>query len=128
MELRVRPTTDAGVIVARAIPLDHLLITATTSGTAQTLATVRTGVMLKILQLAVTNVTGTAATLSLNSIPNGGSIGDGNAEVKGYSVAANSAVDLTPLVGGLYKAGAVLKAYSGTGSTLVIHGWAEEIL
>ena len=69
-----------------------------------------------------------AATLGLNAIPSGGSIGDGNAELKGYSVAANTAVDLTDMVGGLYQAGTVIKAYSGTGSALVLHGWGEEVL
>lgn len=115
-------------VPSRPIPLTHLLITATTSGGAQTFHTVRAKAMLKVISLSVANVTGSAATLSLNSIPSGGSIGDSNAELKGYSVAANTAVDLTPFVGGLYEAGTVLKAYSGTGSALVLHGWAEEVL
>lgn len=115
-------------VPSRPIPLTHLLITATTSGAAQTLKTVRDKAMLKIKALSVANVTGTAATLTLHSIPQGGSIGDGNAELKGYSVPANSAVDLTGLVAGLYTSGTALKAYSGTGSALVLHGWAEEVL
>ena len=112
----------------RPIPLSHLLITATTSGAAQTFHTVRAKVMLKVKALSVTNVTGTAAALTLHSIPASGSIGDGNAELKGYSIPANTAVEVTALVGGLYEAGTVLKAYSGTGSALVLHGWAEEVL
>lgn len=115
-------------VSSRPVPLNHLLITATTSGGAQTLKTVRDKAMLKIRALSVVNVTGTAATLTLHSIPPGGSIGDSNAELKGYSVAANTAVDLTDKVGGLYVAGTALKAYSGTGSALVLHGWAEEVL
>lgn len=128
MELRVRSRELGSFPVSRGVPLDHLHITATTSGTAQTLATVRTGVMLKIKQLSVVNTTGSAATLTLHAIPDGGSIATGNAELVAYSVAANTAVDLTALVGGLYKAGTVLAAYSGTGSALVLHGWAEEVL
>lgn len=127
-EIRVATQPTGGVIPARDVPIDHLLITGTTSGAAQTLYTVRAGVMLKVRRLAVANLTGSAATLSLNAIPSGGAIGDGNAELKGYSVAANTAVDLTEIVGGLYQAGTVIKAYSGTGSALVLHGWGEEVL
>lgn len=128
MEQRVRIESQSGAVQVRPVPLSHLLVTATTSGTAQTFQTVRSGVMLKIRQLSVVNVTGSAATLSLHAVPAAGSIGNGNAELIGYSIAANSAVDLTSLVGGLYTAGTVLQAYSGTGSALVLHGWAEEVL
>lgn len=128
MEQRVRIESQSGAVAARPVPLPHLLITATTSGAAQTFYTVRSGVMLKVRQLSVVNVTGSAATLSLHAVPASGSIGNGNAELLAYSVAANTAVDLTALVGGLYTAGATLQAYSGTGSALVLHGWAEEVL
>jgi hypothetical protein len=84
--------------------------------------------MLKVLRLAVANITGSAATLSINAIPSGGSIGDSNAEMRAVSIAANTSVDLTALIGGLYPAGTAIKAYAGTGSALVIHGWGEEIL
>ncbi len=127
-ELRVRTDSEAGIVATRAVPLAHLLITATSSGGAQTFYTVRSGVMLRIKRLTVANITGSAATLSINSIPSGGSIGDSNCEAKGVSVPANSVNDLTDYVGGLYTAGTVIKVYSGTGSALVIHGWAEEIL
>lgn len=115
-------------VVSRPVPITHVLVTATSSGSAQTVATVRANVMLKIRQLSVANITGSAATLFLNAIPASGSIGDSNAEAKGVSIAANSINDITPYIGGLYTAGMVLKVYSGTGSALVIHGWAEEIL
>lgn len=115
-------------VVSRPVPITHVLVTATSSGSAQTVATVRANVMLKIRQLSVANITGSAATLFLNAIPASGSIGDSNAEAKGVSIAANSINDLTPYIGGLYTAGMALKVYSGTGSALVIHGWAEEIL
>lgn len=127
-EIRVATQPTGGVVPSRPVPIAHLLVAATSSGSADTLYTVRTGVMLKITRLSVANVTGSAATLSLNAIPSGGSIGDGNAEMKAYSVAANTAVDLSQLVGGLYEAGTVLKAYSGTTNALVLHGWGEEVL
>lgn len=128
MELRVRSQDVGGFPASRAIPLDHLLITATTSGTAQTFATVRANTMLKIRQLSVVNATGSAATLTLHSVQDGGSVATGNTEISALSVAANTAVDLTAFVGGLYKAGTTLQAYAGTGSALVLHGWAEEVL
>lgn len=127
-ELRVTSTTREGPITSRAVPLSHLLVAATTSVGADTFYTVRSGVMLKIRQLAVSNTSGSAATLTINSIPSGGSIGAGNSELTGYSIAANTSVDLTPLVGGLYEAGTVLKAYSGTTNVLTLHGWGEEVL
>lgn len=128
MEQRVRIESQSGVVATRPIPLSHLLITATTSGTAQTFHTVRAGVMLKVRQLSVVNVTGSAATLTLHAVPAAGSIATGNAELLAYSIPANVAVDLTAFVGGLYTAGATLQAFSGTGSALVLHGWAEEVL
>ena len=127
-ELRILDQTRDGIVAARTVPLAHLLITATTSGGAQAFYTVRAGVILKIRQLSVANITGSAATLTLHSVPSGGSIANGNAELVGYSVGANTAVDLTALVGGLYTEGATLRVWAGTGSALVLHGWAEEIL
>jgi hypothetical protein len=126
MEQRVRITDEP--VTGRVVPLEHLLITATSSGAAQTFTTVRANAILKIRQLSVVNVTGSAATLSLHSIPSGGTIGNSNAELLAVSIPANTASDLTGFVGGLYKAATVLAAYSGTGSALVLHGWAEEVL
>jgi len=115
-------------VARREIPIGHLRVSATTSGAAETLLTVRAGVLLKVMQLAVNNTTGTAATLNLNSIPSGDSIGDANAEFVALSVPANTAADLTPYIGQMYEEAAVIKAYAGTTNALVLHGWAEEIL
>lgn len=125
-QIRVR-TQDANIGV-RPIPIPHLRVNATTSGAADSLLTVRDGVLLRIKQLAIVNTTGTAATVTLHAIPSGGSIGLGNAELVGYSIAANDAEDLTALIGQFYEAGTELQAYSGTSDALVLHGWAEEIL
>ena len=131
MEQRVRVNDGRG-IDSRPIPIPHLRVNATTSGAADTLLTVRdpgiSNLILVIKHLAVVNTTGSAATLSLNSIPSGGSYGFGNAELVAYSVAANTAVDITDLVGQFYQTGTVLKAFSGTSDALVVHGWAEEVL
>ena len=125
---QVRVQTPDKLIVRRPIPIVHVQISATTSGAANSILTVRDRVMLEVKKLSVNNISGTAATLSLNSIPSGGSIGDSNAEAKGVSIPANTMVDLTDFIGGLYGPGVEIQAYSGTTNALVIHGWAEEIL
>lgn len=125
-QFRVR-TQDQNV-GSRMVPISHVLVSATTSGGANTVFTVRDGVLLVVRQLALANVTGTAATVSINTVPAGGAIGDGNAEMKGVSVPANSTTDITDKIGQFYAAGTVMKAYSGTTNAIVVHGWAEEIL
>lgn len=128
MEQKIRVSDVAKPVPSRFVPINHLLITATTSGTAQTLYTVRAGVMLKVGRLTVANTSASAVPLTLYAVPSGGSVGTGNMELGAVSIPANSAADLTPYVGGLYKSGATLRVFAGTGSVLVIHGWGEEIL
>lgn len=128
MDTRVKVSKGVEFVPQRPIPLPHLLITATSSGAAQTFYTVRTGVLLELVRLSVVNVTGTAATLTLHAIPDGGSIGNSNAELMAVNIPANTAGNLLDYVGGLYEAGTVLKAYSGTNGALVLHGWGKEIL
>jgi hypothetical protein len=123
-ELRVRTEEGSPLIGLRVIPLRHLVVT----DALLDFATVRPGVMLRVRQLSVANVTGSAATLTLHSVPPTASATDANAELKGLSVGANSAVDLTPLVGGLYEAGTKLRAVGSASGALVLHGWAEELL
>lgn len=125
-QIRVRTQDEA--LKARKVPIPHLQVAATTSGTADTLLTVRSGVLMQIHQLRVANITGTVAALSLNSIPSGGSIGDDNAEFRSVDIPANTSADLTNYIGQMYDAGTVIKAYSDTTNALVISGWAEEIL
>lgn len=128
MEQRIRISDPAPIVGKRYVPIDHLLITATSSGSAQTLYTVRAGVMLKLGGLSVANTSGSAVALTLYGVPSGGSVGTSNMELGAVSIPANSSADLTPYVGGLYKSGATLRVFAGTGSVLVIHGWGEEIL
>lgn len=125
-EARVR--LNDPFVGSRPIPLPHVQVNATTSGGADTFATVRTGVILKIKQLAAVNTTGAAALIYLNSIPSGGTIGDDNAEIKAASIPANTAADLTSYIGQVYAPGTVLKVYSDTADAITIHGWAEEVL
>lgn len=128
MEQRIRISDPSPIVGRRFVPIDHTLITATSSGAAQTIYTVRTGVMLKLGGLSVANTSGSAVALTLYAVPDGGSVGTGNMELGAASIPANSSADLTPYIGGLYKAGATLRVFAATGSVLVIHGWGEEIL
>lgn len=116
------------VVERRAVPIPHLNITATSSGAAQTLFTVRENVTLEVKRLVVTNTTGTAATITLHTIPSGGSIGVGNAELTATNVPANAPADCTDFIGGLYEQGTTFEVYSDTNGALTIHGWGEEIL
>jgi hypothetical protein len=125
VQLRAAPGL---VVEKRAVPIAHLNITATSSGTAQTLFTVRNDVAFSVKRLAVANTTGSSATLSLNTVPSGGSIGVGNAELAAVSIAANTSVDLTDVIGGFYEQGTTFEVYSDTNGALTVHGWGEEIL
>ena len=128
-ELRVRNIQEPqGYVTSRPVPIDHLNITATSSGAAQTLYTVRDTVMLRVKGMSCNNTTASSATLTLHAIPSGGSIGVSNAELTAVSIPAYTAADLTPYIGGLYKAGTTIKVYSGTNGALTIHGNGEEIL
>lgn len=125
---QIRVKTQDTVVGARTIPIPHVRISATTSGGANTVLTTRENVITHVKHLAVANTTGSAATLSINAIPDGGSIGDANAEMVAASVPANSSADISDVIGQMYGPNVVIKAYSGTSDALVIHGWAEEIL
>lgn len=116
------------VVEARKAPIGHVNVTATSAATAQDLFTVRDNVAFQVKRLAVCNTTGTAATLTLHTVPSGGTIGAGNAEMVGYSVAANAAVDLTDLIQGFYEQGTTAKVFSGTSGALTVHGWGDEVL
>lgn len=127
MEQRVRINTGR-LEQERPVPIDHLLITGTGTGSAQTIFTVQEKTLAEVRRLAVANTSGSAATLSLHSVPDGGSIGTANTELAAVSIPANTSSDLTDFIGGLYEAGATLEVYAGTASVLVIHGWITERL
>lgn len=116
------------VVESRKVPIAHLNVTATVIGSAETLFTVRDDVAFEVKRLAVANTTGSAATLSLHTVPSGGTAGVGNAEFMAVNVPANSSSDLTDYIGGLYDAGTTFEVYAGTNGALTVHGWGEEIL
>lgn len=122
-----RIRTDNQFVQRRPIPIEHLNITATSSGAAQTLFTLNQFVLFEVKHLAVVNVTASVATLSMHSIDDGGSIATGNAELVDYSVAPKSAVNLTCLIKQMYFNGQSLRVWSDTNGALVIHGHGDEI-
>lgn len=126
-EINFRPTVKEGPAVERRnIPLDHLHVTAITIGTAQELFTVRNNVFLEVTQLAIANLTALAAKISLHTVPPGGSIGITNAEFIDLDVPANTILDVSDNIQGLYKQGTVAYVYADTTATFNIHGKAEE--
>lgn len=127
MEQRVRVNTGEQAR-ERFTPIDHLNIAATAIGAAETVFTVRTGVTAIVERFSVANVTGAAATLNLHTVPTGGTAGNANAELIGFSVAANTALDLTDLIKGLYAAGTTFEVYASAAGALVVHGYVKELL
>ena len=117
---------EGPAVERRNIPLDHLHITATTIGTAQELFTVRGRVFLEITQLAIANLTSLSAKISLHTVPPGGSIGITNAEFIDLDVPANTILDVSDNIQGLYKQGTVAYVYADTTAAFNIHGKAEE--
>lgn len=126
-EIRLRTQQEQGRVAIRAVPISMLQVTPTTIGAAATLYTVGERRMFKLLQLAVCNISGSAATLSLCVVPDAGSAATTNAAIYGLSVAANTSVDLTGFMGGLYEAGTTFQVFAGTTNVLNIHGYGEDI-
>ena len=125
---QARVRTQEPRVSRRPVRIGHDLIAGTTSGAADTVYTVRDGVLFEVKRLTVVNTSGSAVTLDLHTVPSAGSIADGNTEINALSIAANTAVDLTDMIGGLYDAGTTFQAWAGTTNVLVVHGWGEEIL
>lgn len=123
----LRQTVKEGPAVERrSIPIDHLHITAITIGTAQELFTVRDNVFLDITQLAIANLTALSAKISLHTVPPGDTIGITNAEFLNLDVPANTILDVSENIQGLYKQGTVAYVYADTTAAFNIHGKAEE--
>lgn len=106
----------------RSVPVEGLTITATSSGGAQTLFTTEEQVVTHVDRMTVVNITGTAATLSLHMVPDGGTIGNGNKELDAFNVPANTTLPVQDLLGGAYPPGTTCEVYSGTNGSLVIRG------
>lgn len=116
--------------IARAYlyPINRVLLTATTEGAAQTLVTIRDDSLGELEGLAVSNQTGSAASLTFYAVPDGEVIGAGNREITAKSIPANDNVDLLGLVQGLYAPKTALMAFASTGSALMVMGKIRGVL
>lgn len=119
---------DRRGIIERSVAIPHATVVGTVVGAATTIFTVRDRASIELRHIAAVNKTGTAATLTVHTIPSGGAIGVTNTEISALSIAANTAVDLTDMFGGFYTTGMVFAAFSGTASAIVMHGWAREVI
>lgn len=124
MEQRVRFTERETADLYR-FPLTRTLLSATTEGTAETIGTVRAQSIGQVGRLAVGNQTGSAVDLTVYFIPDGGTIGASNREITALSIPANSNVDMTDFIGGLYAPGTVIKAFASTTNALILMGYVE---
>lgn len=124
MESRVRFSQRETADLYR-FPLTTTLLTATTSGTAHTLGEIRSQSLGEVARLVVGNQTGSSAALTVHFVPDGDSASAANSEVTALSIPANSNVNLTSLIGGLYESGTQIKAFASTGSALILMGHVE---
>jgi hypothetical protein len=84
-----------------------------------------------IPSLWAANITGAAVALTLHAVPAGGSAGDGNAIMKGRSIAANSEPVPVCSQAGIrirLQPGMRLVALGGTGAAINMGGWGFEVL
>lgn len=113
--------------LSRIVPFDALLIAGTSTGTADTFATVAEKKAMLVKRLVACNVTAMPVTLSFHAVPSGGAIGNSNAQLFGYAIGANAAVDLTDLIGGYYAAGTTLEVYASLTNDIVLSGYYEDV-
>lgn len=78
-------------------------------------------------KFTVTNVTGSAATLSVYIVPSGNSAAANYMIVSALSIAANTAIDLTTLQNQILTQGDSLMALAGTGSAVVVRVSGREV-
>lgn len=116
---------DRRIPAVRIIPVNSLNVTATSSGTAQTLFSMGEFIT-EVIRLTVTNTTGSAATLTLHVVPESGTIGSGNMELSAYSVAANTTLRIDELLGAYYPPNSTIQVFSGTNGALNVRGGVRE--
>lgn len=116
-------TLEAG---SRLVPIAGLNITATVAGSAQTFYTCSERGITTIDRIVVRNDTGTAATITFNSIPSGDSIGAANEELGAYNIPANTTLPIHGLLNHAHPPSSVFKVFSGTNGALYIFGTVKE--
>ena len=119
--------TQDNKILSREAPIAALNVTATTSGGAQALHVVPEGQAVIVSKLVACNVTASPATLTLHVVPSGGSIGPVTASLVGYTIAANTAVNLTDIIGGLWQSEQTVRVWSGTSAAITLSGYYRQV-
>jgi hypothetical protein len=82
--------------------------------------TVPASTSVKIATACVTNVTGTAANVSISLMPTGGSLDGTHRVLNTYSLPANDTLELTWLKGAMLGPGDVIGGLAGTASAIVL--------
>lgn len=93
---------------------------------AQTTQYTATGVKALIDKCTVTNISGAAATFSINLVTTGSS-GTSNLIIKDQSVAAGQVYTCPEVVGHILEAGGLISAISNTASALVLRVSGREV-
>lgn len=114
----------------RPYPIDPFIIAASaeSSGAAPFFTVPDDIPLFQITRLVVGNLDSSPHVFSLSYVPSGGGIATVQRELTDYSVQANSSIDITNIIRGMYEAGTVIRAWtSGTTSQLVIRGFGDAI-
>lgn len=82
--------------------------------------TVPASTSVKVSTASITNVTGTAVTVSLSLVPTGGSLDGTHRVLQSYSLQANDTMDLSWLKGAMLGPGDVIGGLAGTASAVVL--------
>ena len=108
------------ILVKSIIPSKYAENSQTTQYTA-------TGCKARLDKFTATNVTGTAATLSVNLVASGGTAGANNKIISTRTIAAGESYVCTPLMGQVLEAGGFISVIAGTASAVVISCAGVEI-
>ncbi len=123
----IRQQVEPAAVRERLIPIDHVLITATTMGTAQTIFTVPQGKAFILRSLMISNISGSNVTFSVHAVPAGGSAANDNALMAGVVIKANASDDLAPYLGKFYKAGYTIRVFASTTGVVAMDGFGREV-
>jgi hypothetical protein len=85
-----------------------------------------------VRHLWAANIDGSARTITMHMVPEGGTASDANAICKGYSIAANTTLRLDFIAGNdfgsLMQPGMFLQALASTNNTVNVGGWGQEVV
>ena len=123
----VRQQAEAPVVRERVVPIDHVRISATTAGTAQTIYTVPVKSAFRLQSLMISNISASDVTFSIYAVPPSGSAGDDNVLIKSAIIRANASDDLAQYLGKFYKPGYTLRVFVSSASNVAMDGYGAEV-